>query len=137
MATTDTKVFTNTTVFQSEKVSEGEWKITEIPSDPPAEQDLHSGNRKELNFDLAFGIGIGGYFDFDDKEICIGPTFGGSPVGGRYTAGLYSGVTLGIDVWAAKGSVRVYGEGDKLKLEYTLGSFWSGEKKDSFVICTV
>lgn len=58
MATTDTKVFTNTTVFQSEKVSEGEWKITEIPSDPPAEQDLHSGNRKELNFDLVFGIGV-------------------------------------------------------------------------------
>jgi hypothetical protein len=51
-------ILTNTTVLKSEKVSDGEWKITEIKSDPPAEPDLHSGNRKELQFDIAFGIGV-------------------------------------------------------------------------------
>ena len=57
-ADTSTQVFTTTTVFKTEKVSEGEWKITEIKSDPPPEQDLHSGNRKDLQFDLALGVGV-------------------------------------------------------------------------------
>ena len=58
MATPSTQVFTTTTVFQTEKVTDGEWKISEIKSDPPPQQDLHSGNRKELQFDLALGIGV-------------------------------------------------------------------------------
>lgn len=54
----DVQVFTATTVLQSQKVADGEWKISEIKSDPVPEQDLHSGNRKELQFDLVFGIGV-------------------------------------------------------------------------------
>ena len=58
MAATESQILTSTTVLKSEQVADGEWKLTEIKSDPPAEQDLHSGNRKELQFDLAFGIGV-------------------------------------------------------------------------------
>ncbi|KAI9728189.1 MAG: hypothetical protein M1828_004650 [Chrysothrix sp. TS-e1954] len=128
------QVFTTTTVLQSEKIAEGEYKITEIKSDPPVQQDLHSGNRKELQFDIAFGIGIGGYYDYDDKEISVSPTFGGSPIGSRYTAGLNTGIKFGIDIWAAKGEIRVFKDGDQLKLGYTLGAFWSDDKSDSFKI---
>ncbi|RGP65174.1 hypothetical protein FLONG3_9328 [Fusarium longipes] len=136
MATQSTpQVYTTTTVFQTEKVAEGEWKISEIKSDPPAAQmEAHSGNRKELQFDLAFGLGIGGYYDFDDKEISVSATFGGSPFGSRYTAGINTGVSIGIDIWAAKGSIRIYGENNKLKLSYNLGAFWH-ETSDSFEIC--
>ena len=58
MATPSTQVFTTTTVFATEKVKDGEWKISEIKSDSPLDQDLHSGNRKEIHFDLGFGIGV-------------------------------------------------------------------------------
>lgn len=55
------QIFTTTTVFQSVKVKEGEWKITEVKSDPPIDHDLHSASRKELNFGLAFGIGVSSF----------------------------------------------------------------------------
>ena len=80
---------------------------------------------------------IGGYYDFDDKEINVSATFGGSPIGTRYTAGLNTGVTIGIDVWAAKGSIRVYAENSQLKLGYTLGAFWTSDMTDNFVICNL
>ena len=59
MATENTtQVYTTTTVFQTEKVADGEWKITEIKSDPPPQLEAHSASRKNIQFDLAFGIGV-------------------------------------------------------------------------------
>ncbi|KAJ4266055.1 hypothetical protein NW762_004028 [Fusarium torreyae] len=135
MATTEStpQIFTATTVLQTEKVAEGEWKVTEIKSDPPVQNEAHSANRKPFQFDLPFGLGVGGYYDYDDKEISVGGTLGGTPFGNRYTAGLSSGVTIGVDLWVAKGSIRIYGENSKLKLSYNLGAFWH-ETSDTFDI---
>ncbi|KAF9767983.1 hypothetical protein IL306_014764 [Fusarium sp. DS 682] len=127
------QVFTATTVLQSEKVAEGEWKVTEIVSDPPVQNEAHSGNRKTFQFDLAFGLGVGGYYDYDDEEISVSGTLGGSPFGSRYTAGLETGVSIGVDLWAAKGSIRIFKENNKLRLSYNLGAFWH-ETSDSFDI---
>ena len=60
MATTEStpQVFTATTVLQTEKVADGEWKVTEIKSDPPVQNEAHSANRKPFQFDLPFGLGV-------------------------------------------------------------------------------
>jgi hypothetical protein len=76
---------------------------------------------------------ISGYYDFDDTEISISPTLGGSSIGPRYTAGLKTGIKFGIDLWAAKGEVRIFESGNKLKIGYTLGT-WFTEKSDEAVL---
>lgn len=64
-------------------------------------------------------------------------TFGGSPIGSRYTAGLETGVSLGIDLWVCKGEIKIYKDGGKLRLGYTLGAAFVGDKSDNFEICNL
>ena len=59
-----------------------------------------------------------GYYDVDDKELGLYLTLGGSQIGTKYSAGIDSGINIGIDLWLASGSVGVFKSGNDIKLRY-------------------
>lgn len=58
--------------------------------------------------------------DIDDNEIGIYLTIAKSQVGPKFSAGLDTGVTLGIDIFLASGSVTVFKSGKELKGKYSV-----------------
>lgn len=63
-----------------------------------------------------------GYVDLDDKEIGAYFTMFGTQVGGKYSAGIENGVELTLNLLLAKGSVRIFGRDNKIRLGYSLSA---------------
>ncbi|KAL9078217.1 MAG: hypothetical protein Q9157_002870 [Trypethelium eluteriae] len=138
MASPTTTLSTLTTVLETKDLGNGKYEVKEIPSDEASFPDLHSGNRKQIEFPLPIpGFAVVGYFDVDDKEIGAYLTLAGSQVGTKYTAGLDTGLEIGVNLGLGSGTVRIYKEGSTLKVGYGIsvgiGPF-SKSYNDSFAL---
>jgi len=63
---------------------------------------------------------LAGYVDLDDKAIGAYLTMYGTQVGNKYTAKIDNGVELGLDMFLAKGSARIFGRDSEIRVGYSL-----------------
>ncbi|KAI9682578.1 MAG: hypothetical protein M1822_006876 [Bathelium mastoideum] len=137
MASPTKTVSTVTTVFEVLDYGNGKYEINEIKSDEAVFSDLHSGNRKRIDFPLPMGFAIVGYYDIDDNEISVYMTFFGTQLGGKYTASVDNGVKIFGGEGFIKGNIDIFKVDGQLKASYNLKvgvSIFSEEKSGEIVL---
>ncbi len=78
------------------------------------------------------------YYDPDDKEIGAYFLFFGSQVGSKYSAGLDSGINLGLNLVLVKASVGIFKSGNEIKVRYAVKEgLWGNEKSDEFRVLSI